>query len=123
MGLDIVELFLAVEEGFRIHIEDEEAARACTVGDLHELVTSKLRGGASSRCFTSAAFYRTRCGIVELLGISRREIRPLHEACALFHEGTRRSTWRRMQEIVGLKMPPLAYSGSTVTSLWLGASF
>jgi hypothetical protein len=120
MGLDIVELFLAVEEGFQIHIEDEEAGRASTVGDLHELVCSKLRGGASNRCFTSAAFYRTRRGIVELLSISRREIRPSTDLGALFHEDSRRITWGRMQEVMGLKMPPLGYSSSTVTTFAVG---
>jgi hypothetical protein len=120
VGLDIVELFLAVEEGFQIHIEDEEASRACTVGDLHELVMSKLRGGASNRCFTSAAFYRTRRGIVELLGIGRREVRPTTNLATLFHQGTRRHTWGRMQEITRLKMPPLVNSGSTVSTFAAG---
>jgi len=120
MGLDIVELFLAVEEGFQIHIEDEEASRACTVGDLHELVMSKLRGVASNRCFTSAAFYQTRRGIVELLGISRREIRPSTKLAALFQEDTRRNRWCRMQEVTGMRMPPLVCSSSTVTTFAVG---
>jgi hypothetical protein len=120
MGLDIVELVLAVEEGFQIHIEDEEAGRASTFGDLHELVRSKLRGGASNRCFTSAAFYRTRRAIVELLSISRREIRPSTELGALFNVNSRRNTWGRMQEVMGLKMPPLGYSSSTVTTFAVG---
>jgi len=120
MGLDIVELFLAVEEGFQIHIENEEAGSASTVGDLHELVTSKLRGGASNRCFTSAAFNRTRRGIVESIGVSRRAIRPSTDLGSLFHEDDRRGTWHRMQEVMGLKMPPLGYSGSTVTTFAVG---
>lgn len=125
MGLDIVELVLAVEDGFQIHIEDEEASRVSTVGDLHYLVTSKLAGGGSKRCFTSAAFYRTRRGIVDALGVNRREIRPSTNLEALFPEDTRRTRWHAMQKVIGLKLPPLVFPGSTVltftvTGLLLG---
>lgn len=62
MGLDSVELLLAVEDAFQIHIEDHEAGGVSTVGDLYNLVVTKLQGQDSKRCLTSAAFYRTRRG-------------------------------------------------------------
>jgi acyl carrier protein len=116
MGLDVVELILAVEDGFQIHIEDEEAGRISTVGDLHDLVTSKLTGRASKRCFTSAAFYRTRRGIVDVLGVKRREIRPSTSLEAIFPEDSRRTRWHTMQEVVGLELPALVYPGATVVT-------
>ena len=76
MGLDYVELILAVEDSFQIHIADEEANAVSTVGDLHKLVVAKLQGQDTKRCLTSAAFYRTRRGIVETLAIDRRKIKP-----------------------------------------------
>lgn len=63
MSSDGVELILAVEDAFEIHISDEEAGNVSTIGDLHGLVISKLQGRDSHRCLTSAAFYRTRRGI------------------------------------------------------------
>jgi len=76
MGLDGVELLLAVEDAFHIHLADDEAGSVYTVGDLHNLVISKLQGQDSKRCLTSVAFYRTRRGIIDTLGIDRREVRP-----------------------------------------------
>jgi hypothetical protein len=71
MGLDGVELLLAVEDAFQIHIEDHEAGGVYTVGDLYNLVVTKLQGQDSKRCLTSAAFYRTRRGIMDTLGVDR----------------------------------------------------
>lgn len=117
MGLDGVELIMAIEDGFQIHIKDEEASQVSTVGDLYDLVTSKLTGGSTSkRCFTSAAFYRTRRGIVDVLGIQRREIRPSTELELIFPEVTRRETWQSVQERIQLKLPPLGYPGSTAVT-------
>lgn len=42
MGLDTVELVLAVEEVFQIDIPDDIAASITTVGGLHEFVVAEL---------------------------------------------------------------------------------
>ena len=42
MGLDTVELLLAVEEEFKMKIPNEVAAQLFTVGDLHEFVVAEL---------------------------------------------------------------------------------
>jgi acyl carrier protein len=42
MGLDALELVMAVEEKFGIRIENEEAANALTVGDLKRPVRAKV---------------------------------------------------------------------------------
>jgi Phosphopantetheine attachment site len=42
MGLDTVELVIAVEEKFQITISDEEAQDMRTVGDMYQCVMGKL---------------------------------------------------------------------------------
>ncbi|HYJ17739.1 MAG TPA: hypothetical protein VEW72_01060 [Burkholderiales bacterium] len=42
MGLDSVELVLAVERVFGINISDETAGKIITVGELHEYVFAEL---------------------------------------------------------------------------------
>ncbi len=80
MGLDIVELGLAVEHAFEIALPDEEASKVVTVGDLYTLVLSKVNGLSSPRCLTSAAFYQTRRAIMEALGVERIPI-PVSLGC------------------------------------------
>jgi hypothetical protein len=119
MGLDAVELILAVEDGFQIHIEDAEAGRVVTVGDLYQLVVSKLSSGTSKRCLTSAVFYRTRRRIVSVLGVDRREIRPCTSLEALLPEASRRNLWFALEEAMGLRLPALEHPGSTVTTFMM----
>lgn len=136
MGLDGVELILAVEEGFGIHIPDEEASNVSTVGDLHGLVVSKLQGKDLKRCLTSAAFYRTRRGIIEALEISRREIKPSTRLESILPRSTRREQWHRVQNGMSLKLPALQHPGwiqfcllttgviaSVGTGIYCGAGF
>ena len=43
MGLDIVEMVMAVEEEFRVSLPDAELAAAPTVGQFHALVARHLQ--------------------------------------------------------------------------------
>ena len=56
MGLDGVELIMAVEEKFGISISDEEAQRVLTVGDMKRLVRAKLDITDSASCLTQRHF-------------------------------------------------------------------
>jgi hypothetical protein len=77
MGLEAVELVMAIEETFAIEIKDEEAGHIVSVGDLYGLVLAKLKGQSTDQCLTSAAFYRLRRALMDGLRVHRREIRPL----------------------------------------------
>src|SRR4051812_28705927 len=105
MGLDFVELVMAVEAKFQISLPDEEFSTMCTVGDLHALVTARLEAGEAKRCLTSAAFYRTRRGIVDALGIDRREVMPTTPLALVLPVNGRRKTWRRIQTAMSLTLP------------------
>lgn len=118
MGLDTVELILAVEDAFQIHIADEEASGMWTVGDLYELVVAKIRGQDSKRCLTSVAFYRTRRGIMDTLGIDRRQIRPATPLDVILPLDGRREKWGRIQDAMKLKLPDLEHPGSVLLTLF-----
>jgi hypothetical protein len=66
--LDSVELLIAIERAFDIKISDQDAATVTTMGDLHDLVTSKLDGAGGEKCRTSMAFYRVRRALRAVVG-------------------------------------------------------
>jgi hypothetical protein len=107
MGLDQVELVIAIEDAFGIEFPDEEAAEIRTVGDLYDSIVSKLDNEAARRYLTSIAFYRTRRGLVDGLKVRRRLIRPSIPVAPLFPQASRREDWSRVQIASGLRFPNL----------------
>jgi hypothetical protein len=121
MGEDGVNLILAIEDAFQIRISGEEVSNAYTVGELHNLIVSKLATRDSKRCLTSAAFYRTRRGMVEALEIDLRKVRPTTPLAEILPKKGRRTHWRSVQAAMKLKLPDLQHPGwITVGLLGLG---
>ena len=110
MGLDGVELVLRIEDEFSILLSDEEAAAARTVGDLYELILSKIK--TTPDCLSSKAFYRVRKALVDTLGIPRRSIRPATDLEPLFPRTQRKVLWSAVSDAVGLSIPRLQYSNA-----------
>ena len=57
MGLDGVEIVMAIEEEFKITISDSEAAGADTVGKVVDLVHARLRHNKEEPCPSQHGFY------------------------------------------------------------------
>jgi len=104
MGLDGVELLIAVEEKFGISITDEEAQRLITVGQLYNLIVSKLP--TSDTCGSMIVFNRLRRGF-QAVGISRGEISPETLLAPLLPLGRRRRLWTHLSSVSQLKLPGL----------------
>ena len=119
MGMDSVELVLRTEDEFSITISDDEAAAAVTVGDLYNLVLSKL--DLTPGCLTSKAFYLTRRALVEALGVPRRSIRPATRLSPLLSDDTRRTQWRQIREAIGLATPALRIPAALKQALYTHA--
>jgi acyl carrier protein len=76
MGLDSVELVMAVEEHFGISIPDDEASQLVTVGKLHAWVVNELQRLNRLAVEPSAVFDQIRELICDQLGISPDRIVP-----------------------------------------------
>lgn len=123
MGLDYVELVMALEDAFHISIADEDASAVVTVGDLHALVVSRLKGPDAKRCLTSAAFYRVRRGLVDALGVDRRSVRPSTPLRPMMPLASRRKLWSHVRQETALNLPELERSNVvTLAHLALGVA-
>ena len=102
MGLDTLELLMAVEEKFGIGIENEEAAKALTVGDLKRLVRAKLDVSDATGCLTQRAFHLIRKNAVAEFGVVRHSLRPDTSLEIVVPQSTRRESWQHFQSVLGL---------------------
>lgn len=76
MGLDTVELVMAVEEQFEIEIPDEIASTLETVGLLHAFVVSQLRRRSLLPIDDAAVFSKLRDIICEQTAIEPGRVVP-----------------------------------------------
>jgi acyl carrier protein len=77
MGLDTVELVMAVEEEFAIEIPNSEAGKMERVGDMHAFVMRTLRQRDEAAVVDDAQVWaRLREVIVEQLGVRPDEVTP-----------------------------------------------
>jgi acyl carrier protein len=103
MGLDGVEIVMTVEETFGIAIEDSEAAKAVTPGQLIDLVLSKTKRTIDEACLTQRAFHRLRATLMRRLGVPRHQIRPEILLGSLFPRSTRIEDVRQISHEIELR--------------------
>jgi len=74
MGLDSVELALAIEDEFEITIPDNYAAKIITVGDAYEYLKKQLKAQPSIECPSQKVFHRVRQALMKNYGLPRESI-------------------------------------------------
>jgi len=111
MGLDTVDLIMAVEYAFQITIPNREAERISTVGNLHQYVLGSLlrdrRINLDAVCASAHGFYQVRKVLSQTLGVDRRLIRPSTFLEHLLPRETRRPIWERLSRQSTLDFPAL----------------
>lgn len=110
IGLDGIELIMAVEETFGIEIADEDAQEILTVGQLWDYVCARVAFVPTKSCVTAKAFYRLRRALIATTQVWRRGIRPDSLLEPFFPTRTRRDSWKLFGESLKLKLPELEYA-------------
>lgn len=120
VGLDGIELIMAIEEAFGVTIEDSEVETLVTPAAVIDLVFGKLRTSDERVCVTQRAFYLIRKGLIRTLGVSRRSV-TIHSEIRLLAKGkSEPQVWEDLQTAVGARRwPALARPGWLVACLWL----
>lgn len=112
MGLDIVELVMAVEEEFQVQLYDD-FGEIRTVGDLHECIFEATRVGAEKRqrgCPSLPPFFATRDALIAAAGIPKRDVRPSRKLSDLISRSRRREVWDQLVQQTGIRLPRLELS-------------
>jgi len=111
MGLDAVELIMAVEEKFGINISDEEAQEMRTVGQMYQYVVSKVAIADRSSCATQKAFHLLRRTARKLFDVPGNQFRPETKLKTIVPRRSRRENWQKFQAAIGAtKWPKLSVS-------------
>ncbi len=102
MGLEGVEIVMAVEERFDIAIEDAEAEQTVTPGRLIDLILSKVGRTGEAACLTQRAFHRLRAALMRQSGWKRYQIRPELALAELFPRKDRRERLGQLLDAIGI---------------------
>lgn len=99
MGLDSVEMVLRVEDEFKIRIQDADAERLQTVGQLVRHVQDAVLGARPSIvCESAACFYAFRRVLIEELSIARSAVSPQTQLLAVVPVEDRRRVWDALDQ-------------------------
>lgn len=127
MGLDGVELVMAIEEGFGITIGDAEAEACVNPGAVIDLVLGKLRASDQRVCVSQRAFYLLRNGVTRTFGASRRKVDLATDIRSFAVGKSEREVWVDLKTAVQARSwPALARPRGLTVGLWvlsIGAFF
>lgn len=115
MGLEYTEILMACEEQFGVVIDDEQAGRMRTVGDLYHVILTALDRTQSRPCRRPSTFFRLRNAIAAETSKEKRGIRPDTRLADVLPRTSVGRAWRGIERRAGTQLPPL----QTVVPEWI----
>lgn len=106
MGLDGVELVMAVEDAFDIRIDDADAARLLTPRLLTDYVLGKVTTTAATVCLTQRGFNLLRKSLIRHGGCKRSDISPATDLSTLIPTSQRRVLLPKIIAELEIRNPP-----------------
>jgi len=107
MGLDSVELVMAIEEEFGIEIPNEDAEQITTVGQMYDFLRKTLHSTPPAHCMTQRMFYRVRRAIIENYGVPKQSITLDTKLKDLVPEQHLKNKWPYLDLFAELDFPKL----------------
>lgn len=107
MGLDSVELLMAVEETFQISFSDDEAQKIVTVGDFYQGILIKLGDGKSPDCLSRWTFYQIRWAFMNQLNLPRAQIKLETKLDEIIPMTNRIAIWEKLAQVSTFTLPRL----------------
>ena len=122
MGLDSVELLVAVEDAFDVSFTDIEAEKIATVGGLYNGVWSKIKDREqteSNKCKSAMLFYKFRSLLETKYNITRKDIVPDSKLVNTIPQENIKVEWKAIEQDLGYILPPLTFSKNVTTVLFI----
>jgi acyl carrier protein len=107
MGLDGIEMVIACEERFNVHLEDDDLYKCSTPGKLIDLIFRSLGGGDGSICLSQNVFYRIRKLLLADFNISRDAVKRHSLLANLIPPDKRKMFCQELREEFGVRPPAL----------------
>ena len=126
MGLDGVEMLMAIEEEFQIVITEEEVYHCTTPKKMCAVIWSKLRQSKKTPCPSQHGFYLVRKAILKNTEVERKDLTPKMELNRVLPKKDRKEKWRKIiNEITHGESiwAPLERSKVLKISMWVTAIF
>jgi acyl carrier protein len=114
VGLDSVELILAIEEEFGVAIPDGDAEKMMTVGDVFAWLKSCIGSVAPGTCLTQSVFYKLRRALVENYRLERNAITPETKLTDFLSVREIEEGWPFLQMFIEVNPPPFAIANKIV---------
>jgi acyl carrier protein len=118
MGLDSVELVMAIEEEFGLEIPDKAAERMYTVGDVYTYIKDRIATAQPGACLTQRTFYKIRKTLIEHFGIERQSVDLNTRLGDLISKQELEEAWPFLGLMIGENPPPF----ERVRSSWFTES-
>ncbi len=106
MGLDSVELVMAIEEEFGVEIPHVDVEHMYTVGDVYEWLKIRIATADPIACLTQRVFYKLRRALIENYKVERHAVAPDARLTDLLPMKDVKDGWPFLQMFIDLKTPP-----------------
>jgi acyl carrier protein len=122
MGLDSVELIIALEKTFKITFSEKDAEQLRTPKAVIAFIASKVKLGAQTLCLTRSAFYFVRRILVDEYGIERKQCRPSSDFTGLIPKKYHKELWNTIKRRAKTLDWPALSRPSWVSSVIAGST-
>ena len=106
MGLDGVELVMALEEAFGVDLINDDLSKTVSPRLIGDVIFSKLQATDERLCQSQRAFYILRKALMGLLGLKRQEVTLDCRLSAFIPRERERELWPQLQTVVGARTWP-----------------
>jgi len=99
----------AIEGAFGVRISEEDLREARTIGDLCDLIRSRLNSSSSKRLASALVLYQLRVALRDVIGMVPSNVTPESSLETLFPRRNRHEKWIALGDAAQLTLPSFTH--------------